>query len=60
MRTFLPQSLPAYAATEIFSTLRQQHPEYSYKEAVLNPTNPRDRRSSGRRTSSPSSGTTRR
>jgi HAMP domain-containing protein len=43
MRAFLPQSVPAYAATEMFNTLRQQHPEYSYKEATLNPTNPRDR-----------------
>jgi len=43
MRTFLPQSVPAYAATEMFNTLRDKHPEYSYKEATLNPTNPRDR-----------------
>ena len=41
--TFLPQSVPAYSATEIFSDLRKNHPEYSYKEATLNPTNPRDR-----------------
>lgn len=41
--TFLPQSVPAYSATEIFSDLRKKHSEYSYKEAVLNPTNPRDR-----------------
>jgi protein-histidine pros-kinase len=43
MRAFLPQSVPAYAATEMFNTLRLQHPEYTYKEATLNPTNPRDR-----------------
>jgi len=43
MRVFLPQSVPAYAATEMFNALRQQHPEYTYKEATLNPTNPRDR-----------------
>ena len=43
MRVFLPQAIPAYAATEMFNTLRQQYPEYSYKEATLNPTNPRDR-----------------
>ena len=43
MRTFLPQALPAYAATETFNALREHHPEYSYKEAVLNPTNPRDK-----------------
>jgi HAMP domain-containing protein len=40
---FLPQSVPAYAATEIFAGVRKTFPEYSYKEAVLNPTNPRDR-----------------
>lgn len=41
--TFLPQSVPAYSATEIFSALRQSNPEYTYKEATLNPTNPRNR-----------------
>jgi protein-histidine pros-kinase len=41
--TFLPQSLPAYAAAEVFSDLRKKHTEYSYKEAALNPTNPRNR-----------------
>jgi len=40
---FLPQSVPAYAATEYFNDLRKKYPEYSYKEATLNPTNPRDR-----------------
>jgi protein-histidine pros-kinase len=40
---FLPQSVPFYAATQNFIKLREQHPEYSYKEATLNPTNPRDR-----------------
>ncbi len=41
--TFLPQSVPAYSATEIFAGLRKSFPEFSYKEAALNPTNPRDR-----------------
>jgi protein-histidine pros-kinase len=41
--TFLPQSIPAYSATEVFNDLRKKHDEYGYKEAVLNPTNPRDR-----------------
>ncbi len=41
--TFLPQSVPAYSATEIFNTLREDHPDYTYKEATLNPTNPRNR-----------------
>ncbi|MET0204764.1 MAG: DUF3365 domain-containing protein [Casimicrobiaceae bacterium] len=40
---FLPQTVPAYAATEQFNELRKKHPDYSYKEATLNPTNPRDR-----------------
>ena len=40
---FLPQTVPAYAATEQFNGLRASHPDYSYKEATLNPTNPRDR-----------------
>jgi len=43
MRVFLPQSVPAYAATETINELRKKHPDYSYKEATLNPTNPRDR-----------------
>ena len=41
--TFLPQSVPAYSATEVFNDLRKKHNEYAYKEAVLNPTNPRNR-----------------
>ena len=40
---FLPQTVPAYAATEQFNELRKKHPDYAYKEATLNPTNPRDR-----------------
>lgn len=40
---FLPQSVPAYAATQNLVALREAHPDYSYKEATLNPTNLRDR-----------------
>ncbi len=40
---FLPQTVPAFAATEAISTLRKKYAEYSYKEATLNPTNPRNR-----------------
>ena len=40
---FLPQSVPAYAAAETFNTLRKKYPDYTYKEATLNPTNPRNR-----------------
>jgi HAMP domain-containing protein len=41
--TFLPQTVPAYAATETFNALRKKYPDFTYKEATLNPTNPRDR-----------------
>lgn len=40
---FHPQSVPAYAATEIFNYFRAKYPDYAYKEATLNPTNPRNR-----------------
>src|ERR1700677_4453981 len=40
---FPPQSVPFYAATQNFLRLRARHPEYMYKEATLNPMNPRDR-----------------
>jgi Protein of unknown function (DUF3365) len=40
---FAAQSIPFYAATEAFNYFRKRYPDYSYKEATLNPTNPRDR-----------------
>jgi HAMP domain-containing protein len=40
---FPPQSIPFYAATQTFAALRELHPDFTYKEATLNPTNPRDR-----------------
>jgi len=40
---FLPQSVPSYSAVEVLNTLHKKYPEYAYKEATLNPTNPRDR-----------------
>jgi len=40
---FLPQSVPAFAATEVMNQLRKKYPDYAYKEAALNPTNPRNR-----------------
>src|SRR6185312_12556499 len=40
---FLPQSVPSYSATEYFNNLRRTFTDYLYKEATLNPTNPRDR-----------------
>jgi HAMP domain-containing protein len=41
--TFMPQSVAAYSANEYFKQLRKKYPDYSYKEATLNPTNPGDR-----------------
>ena len=41
-REFLPQSVPSYAATKNFKAVREKYPEYTYKEAALNPTNPID------------------
>jgi HAMP domain-containing protein len=43
--TFLPQSVPSFAAIEVLKGLTQKFPEYTYKAAMLNPTNPRDRAS---------------
>ena len=43
MRAFLPQTVPAYAAAETMGELRKKYPDYFYKEATLNPTNPRNR-----------------
>ena len=40
---FLPQSVPAFSATEVLAKLQKNHPEFAYKEATLNPTNPRNR-----------------
>jgi protein-histidine pros-kinase len=42
-KRFLPQSIPFYAATQNFLKLHERHPDYGYREATLNPTNPRDR-----------------
>ena len=42
-RQFLPQTVPAYSARKYINKLQEQHPNYSYKEATLNPTNPVDR-----------------
>jgi len=40
---FLPQRVAAYSAKEYFGNLRQKFPDYTYREATLNPTNPLDR-----------------
>ncbi|HTA77998.1 MAG TPA: DUF3365 domain-containing protein [Terracidiphilus sp.] len=40
---FLPQTVPFYGASTTFAKLRKDYPDYAYKEAALNPTNPEDR-----------------
>jgi protein-histidine pros-kinase len=40
---FLPQTVPAFAATSQFNSMRKSYPDYSYREATLNPTNLVDR-----------------
>jgi HAMP domain-containing protein len=40
---FLPQTVPAFAATETLGHIQKKYRDYAYKEATLNPTNPRDR-----------------
>lgn len=40
---FLSVSVPSYAAHANFRRVQTEFPDYSYKEATLNPTNPADR-----------------
>lgn len=42
---FLPETVPAYSAREVFENLRKNayYQNFSYKEATLNPTNLRDK-----------------
>ena len=40
---FLPQTIPFWAAQTVFRKVQKQFPDYSYKEAALNPTNLADR-----------------
>ena len=42
-RTFLPQTVPAFSAMTVFNSMRKSYPDYSYREATLNPTNLVDR-----------------
>ncbi|MTI00418.1 DUF3365 domain-containing protein [Roseibium sp. RKSG952] len=39
---FLPETVTSYAARTVFAKFKSQFPEFSYKEAALNPTNPAD------------------
>ncbi|RCJ26019.1 histidine kinase [Nostoc minutum NIES-26] len=42
---FIPETVPAYSATEVFENLRknEEYQNFLYKEATLNPTNLRDK-----------------
>jgi protein-histidine pros-kinase len=42
-KRFLPETVPAFGAITTFKELKQHYPEYSYREATLNPTNPEHR-----------------
>ena len=42
-RQFIKQTVPAYAAHQFIAQLQTEYPDYAYKEATLNPTNPADR-----------------
>ncbi|SEN08173.1 protein-histidine pros-kinase [Duganella sp. CF517] len=42
---FLPEAVPTFAAIEHLNELLKAYPDYSYKQATLNPTNPRNRAS---------------
>src|ERR1700741_4883645 len=42
---FLAETVPAFGALSIFNRLRQNYPDYTYREATLNPTNPEHRAS---------------
>ena len=40
---FLPHSVPSWSAHTVLRGVQKDYPDYSYKEAALNPTNPADR-----------------
>lgn len=40
---FHPETVPAFAAMSAFDLLRESHPNYTYREVALNPSNPRNR-----------------
>ncbi|MEM6487883.1 MAG: DUF3365 domain-containing protein [Pseudomonadota bacterium] len=39
---FLPHTVPSFAAQAVFARFQETNPQYDYKEAALNPTNPDD------------------
>jgi HAMP domain-containing protein len=40
---FLAETVPAFGALSTFNKLRKNYPDYTYREATLNPTNPEHR-----------------
>jgi HAMP domain-containing protein len=40
---FVPEAVPTFAAIEHLNQLLKAYPDYTYKQATLNPTNPRNR-----------------
>ena len=42
-KRFLAETVPAFGAISTFNKLRQNYPDYTYREATLNPTNPEHR-----------------
>lgn len=39
---FLPQTIPSFSAQTVFRNFRSYYPQFFYKEAALNPSNPAD------------------
>lgn len=42
---FYPQAVAAYGAKRAIDVIEERYPDYTYREAALNPTNPQDRAS---------------
>lgn len=42
-KRFLAETVPAFGAISTFNKLRQNYPDYTYREVTLNPTNPEHR-----------------
>jgi len=42
-KRFLAETIPAFGAMTTFNKLRQNYPDYTYREATVNPTNPEHR-----------------
>jgi HAMP domain-containing protein len=42
-KRFLAETIPSFGAITTFNKLRQNYPDYTYREATMNPTNPEHR-----------------